>query len=294
MSTGGRDDPPRVDATTSYVVYTEQDGDTNRLFFRDLDGQRTPMLVHGEGVTQDFGFISGNGSVYVSCSPFRVTRFTESGFEPDTLVSGFDEPRGWQPQPEFDASSRFVFLPREPGYSGFDILDAERNVRHFSMETEGHVSVRAAPAGHLFDFSVDPGGDQAGSRYLASVTEQGISEVQQIPRFFVHTKFSPDGKRLFYAYRYLGGPVSYGYIEPPSEPREFYANPPDVRVAPVEFVAEPSGESVIASLGDPEDEGSMTANRLFVDSSRPPEPVSNAYWSITTVARTPGGIPHPL
>jgi hypothetical protein len=292
---GGVDVPENPDGVVEtsghYLVFTlgPQDG-SNELMLLDLEGSGTPVQVNVPDTTLVLPAISQSGEFLIyahGSAPIEgdllLNRFTASGYVPGRVVGGFEGRPGLHAARGFDASSRFVAFSRTGDTPGLDIVDAARNVRHFSADLGPFATLlfEWAPAGSYFNYTLDPDLDDTtpakNRTYLAELTNDGASEPVALPPNVVTQHFSADGRRLFFLTKDADGLVGFGYLEPPDAQVQFYQGSMPESYG-TDFYVEPGGESVVSQLTSEDTPRRAVVERLFADEAREPEPLWDSSW----------------
>lgn len=297
-----------VKTSNDYLVFTQYDPADHprhyRLMFIDLKGDGQAVPVAAAGSIDAASVVSGDGRAYVyqqtdiaQLVPTGTPReddlylnlFTDSGYLPGARVGGFVGRPALHSPVGFDASSRFAVFSRwQPTTGvdrllGFDFIDAADNTRYFSLDfSVDAVEFEWAPKGYLFFYRLLPhDGMRQVTQYVAKLIDGGMSQPEQLPVALADQQFTADGRRLFYSTGDGTGPATFGYVEPPAAPRQFYVSSEVADFGkPDGFVIEGGGESVLTALAVPGDPAHYVLWRLFSDGTRPPEAISTPRLSI--------------
>jgi hypothetical protein len=294
------DPPGLVKTSNSYLVFSQLDPDTTQnsrfqLMFLDMQGNGQPVLVSVAGTRNTVRSVSRDrrAFVYAQVDPYGLgatvkpreddlylNLFTDSGYVPGALVGGFAGRSALHSPGIFDSTSRFVFVTRPFAPRGVDIIDTARNTRYYSQElSEEQFSFGWAPKGYLFTYTLVAkllDTSRTGRRsYVAKLIEGGISMSQPLPVGLSGSRFTADGKRLFYTVLNGTDPISFGYVDPPSAPQQFFASgdPFNVTAGGTFFIE--NRESVLAVLSAGGDSQHQAVVRLYSDPARAPVTITD-------------------
>jgi hypothetical protein len=268
----------RIPTSTQWVLFTESRGALvpGQLFLLDVPS-KTRHLTNPDGPEVSYTSWSPDGKSFLLSSAnataeqhLRLIRLSDAGFVPASRIEGYAGVRGNFSRFDWSADSRFVVAQRNAGPTdGIEVIDTARKIRIANTEFTTNFGFELARAGFHYSQWHDPGG---GTRELAfsRITNAGVTPPTKLRTGATGLSFDHEGKRLFYTVG-EGKTTTFEYIDLPATTAQPLTVPPNGETHWVYFIG-PAG-SLLA--GRARADGTIVYRRLFVDSNRPSEVLSD-------------------